>query len=52
MAKTIKEIAAECKVSEQAIRGGVGETMLRKMRKEVSQLAKAKNASYIYTIWG
>ena len=31
---------------------GVGETMLRKMRKEVSRSAKAKKTRYIYTIWG
>ena len=30
---------------------GVGETMLRKMRKEVSQSAKVKNPLYISIIW-
>ena len=30
---------------------GVGETMLRKMRKEVSQSAKAKKPLYISIIW-
>ena len=46
MAGVITEIAAECGVSER----GVGETMFRKMRKEVSQSAKAKKPLYISII--
>ena len=52
MAKTIKEIAAECKVSEQAIRGWCRRNHVAKDAKGSFKLAKAKNASYIYTIWG
>ena len=51
MAGVITEIAIECGVSEQAVVHGVGETMLRKMRKEVSQSAKVKNPLYISIIW-
>ena len=49
MAGVITEIAAECGVSEQAVRAWC-RRMLRKMRKEVSQSAKVKNPLYISII--
>ena len=53
MAKTIKEIAAECKVSEQAIRGWCRRNHVAKDAKGSFALSeKAKKARYIYTIWG
>ena len=52
MAKTIKEIAAECKVSEQAIRGWCRRNHVAKDAKGSFAISESQKTQAISTLFG